>query len=438
MLRAPFVFLIFYLLALQLMPQLLKAQPLPDRRTLSGRVASTKNVPVAGAQISIRRSDRKANAVFWGASVLSNVAGEWSVPEAEDGEYLVTVSAPGYEVWTDTYILQEYAVPLRISLHKLVSLSFTLKNPDGQPLIRKRAAVFGIISRPEHFDSRKLESRSLGMTTLTTEAGECFLDNQSVGTYRAIYVAVRGVGYAKSAERFELTEGDTRHFDLQLQKAPASLRVKVVEDSPAARPIGNAQVILQNARALEPENDSLAQWLFRQNDIWTQDGSGTAQFNDLLPGHYEFRVMIPAGCRPNIVPIQSVDVSERVPREVSVRVSLCTDKQSSAEIDVRDEQEMPVANRDIFVYCRPLNELTNQPLLPNEWQQRGISGVLRRRGLTDERGHLTLYPITQGLWQITVSEADAKIPFLGSGTIKVTAGGGQITVVTALNPQIEE
>ncbi len=55
-----------------------------------------------------------------------------------------------------------------------------------------------------------------------------------------------------------------------------------------------------------------------------------------------------------------------------------------------------------------------------------------------QQGKITIYPFWSGLWRIDAYEADARIPFRGAGTVNVTPEGGQITITTFLNPEIDD
>ena len=61
------------------------AQPLPDRRTLLGRITGFRGVPLGGAFVSLRRTDDNQPATFWGTRILTDARGEFAIPDAEDG-----------------------------------------------------------------------------------------------------------------------------------------------------------------------------------------------------------------------------------------------------------------------------------------------------------------------------------------------------------------
>ncbi len=121
--------------------------------------------------------------------MLSNVAGEFSVPNAEDGDYIVTITAPGYEMWSAPYTLREYEPPLRITLKRKISLTFTLLNPDGEPVRGKRAAIFGYVTKAGQWQQGYQPGAPLGTTSFTTSTGQCVLTNGSEGVYHELYVA---------------------------------------------------------------------------------------------------------------------------------------------------------------------------------------------------------------------------------------------------------
>ncbi len=439
MFRAPLLFL--FLLALALRGN---AQPLPDRRELSGRVASTKSVPVGGAQIQIRRKETKASAVFWGVAVLSNVAGDWRVPDAEDGDYVITVTAPGYETWSAPYTLREYEPSLRITLQRKVSLTFTILDPNGQPVQGKTAAVFGYVTKAGIWQLGNQPGVALGTTSLTSSSGQCTLPNGSEGVYHELYVAVRGVGHMRWMGKVEILEGGTQHFDLQLQKATAALQVKIVEESPnpkeAGRSLGAAQIYPQSVQPLQISDKTLALWLFRQNDLTSTDGTGIVRLIGLLPGRYQIRVTTPFNC--NLAKfaevVQAIDVVPDEEKEVAFRIPPCSTNTPTLQVTIKDEHQVPLANREVRLFCQPISETTQMNLQFEEAAARRVPFSSMRRGTTDAAGKITLYPFWAGLWRISVYEVEARIPFHGAETVDVTPEGGQITIATALNPAIEE
>lgn len=447
MLGARWFFLCWLILALRV-----SAQPLPDRRELSGRVTSTKNVPVFGAQIQIKRKESTANAVFWGTTVLSDVAGEFRVPDAEDGDYIVSVYAPGYDAWSAPYTLKEYEPPLRVALQRKVSLTFTILNPEGQPVRGKSAAIFGFVTKPGTWQRTNQPGISLGTTPLTTSEGHCVLPHSNQGIYHELYVAVRGVGYARWQGKIEMLEGASHHFEIQLQKAGASLTLKVVSEAPATQKtglpvalptglaIGAAQIYLQTVQPLQESEKALAQWLFRQNELLSDDGTGTLQLRDLLPGRYQIRVTPPLNC--NLAKfaesVQSLDLGAEENKEIVFPVPACSAGTPPLPITLHDEQGMPLANRHVRFICQPLSEATGLNLSFQEASERHVPFSAVRRGTTDAQGKLTLYPFWVGTWRVSAYELGARLPFRGVGTVKVTPEGGQMTIATALTAELPE
>lgn len=421
----------------------LRAQPLPERRPLSGRVSSLKGVPVFGAEIQIKRKEANANAVFWGASVLSDVMGEFNVPDAEEGDYLITVFAPGYETWSEPYTLREYEPPIRVLLRRKVSLIFTLLSPDGEPVRGKSAAVFGYVTKAGQWQRNNQPGIPLGTTSLTTPRGECTLLNRSEGIYHELYVAVRGVGYARWTEKVELLEGGTHHFDLHLQKATAALRVTVHEESPDStakgRPLGAAQIHPQVVQPLQASDKALADWLFRQNDLVSRDGAGTVELTNLLPGHYEIRISTPLNCSLARFAefVRSVDIESDEEKEVAFRFPACSDNTPALQITLHDEQGRPLKQRNVRFFCVPLDETTGANLPFAEARERRLPFPSIRRGTTDEQGNLTIYPFWTGLWRISASESEARLPYQGTATVKVAPEGSQMIIYTTLKPEFE-
>jgi hypothetical protein len=418
------------------------AQPLPERRELNGRVISKQNLPLTSAQIQIRRTEQNANAVFWGATVLSNIAGEFSVPNAEDGDYMLTVTMPGYEIWNSPFTLNENAQPLRIVLRRKVSLTFTLLKPDGQPLPAQRASVFGLVTPAGQWQPGYQPGVPLGTTSLTTGDGTCTLSNRSEGVYHELYAAVRGVGYAKWIGKVEILEGETHHFDMELQKAPASLRLKAVEEpiDPAAntRPFGAVQMALQSVQTPQKNDAPLAQWLFTKNDLTTRDGTGSVELTDILPGRYQIRMQAPNGCDPkNSQPVsQTINVEPGQEKEVVFRLPQCQENLPSVQITIQDTKGTPLADREVRLMCSAVDEATGTVLPPAELIARGLPLIAVRRGLTDADGKLTLYPFWQGAWQITVFEENARITFYGVAKATVIADGAKITIPVALKSTV--
>ena len=424
------------------------AQPLPDRRNLSGRVASTTNVPIGGAQIQIKRQETNANAAFWGTTVLSDVAGEWSVPEAEDGDYIISATALGYESWSSPYRLKEYAPWLRISLRRNVSLTFTLRDAEGQPLRGKRATIFGYATNAGQWQRGNAPGTTLGGTTLTNAAGECVLPNISAGIYHGLYAAVRGVGHAKWQGKIEILEGASQHFDLQIEKASASLRVKVMEESnnekTPGRPLGGTRIYPQAAQPLQASDQTLALWLFRQNELISSDGTGIAALSDLVPGRYQIRANTSFYCdlaKPSEV-TQTIDLAAGDEKELIFRLPPCFNQTPSAvpslQVTLQDEQGMPLANRRVILYCQQIDEASELPLQAPPITAVRVPLSSERHGTTDAEGNLTLYPFWPGSWRISAYESGARLPFHGTEKVTMKAEENQVTIRTALNRDVED
>jgi hypothetical protein len=165
----------------------LQAQPLPDRRTLSGVVKGSDGQPVAQAVVTVRRQDDLNAVAFWGAQVATNAQGEFSVPDAEEGSYYITVEAPTFApVYNSSYILSPISTPVQVKLVRLVNLTLQVLKPDGLPLVKSKAFM-----RLRGGD----QSQRTPVSVTTDAAGLVQKGDMMPGAY-SLHVLAPGTGYA--------------------------------------------------------------------------------------------------------------------------------------------------------------------------------------------------------------------------------------------------
>ncbi|HEY0073254.1 MAG TPA: carboxypeptidase regulatory-like domain-containing protein [Abditibacteriaceae bacterium] len=419
------------------------AQPLPDRRELRGRVSMTQNKPILGAKIQISRKDTNGVAAFWGAAVNSDVSGEFCIHQVEDGDYIVLVTAPGYETWRDEYQLTPYSPPLRIVLQRQVSLIFTILDANGIPVKRRRASIMGFVAPPGEWKSSEAKATPLGDSYPGNLPGETYM-KRSEGIYYKFYVWVLGAGYGIWKGKVQVLEGGTAKFTVRLQKSITKLQVRVVETSAdktsQPRPLGATQISLLSIKTTDPEGETLARWLFKQQHPLSRDGSGTILFSDLLPGRYQFQISPPLKCHYRQLNSESgikaatktsVEIGDTA-KELLFRFPACPVATPSLEITLRDAQGHPLANRDFSFFCIPHDEITGAPLSTETMDAREIPYQAMRSARTDDNGRISLYPFWPAKWSVQIYEIYAFVRMYGLADVVVTEAGGKATMHLAL------
>jgi hypothetical protein len=115
---------------------LLPRAAVPERRTLQGLILGCEQITVGGAAVTVRRSNA-GSAAFWGAVVYTDARGRFTVPEAEEGTYLLYVQAAGFaRLQAVPYELSEAAQPFEATLRRLAS--FTSGGADNAPVVSSR------------------------------------------------------------------------------------------------------------------------------------------------------------------------------------------------------------------------------------------------------------------------------------------------------------
>ena len=201
--------------ALFLLPALalvrpLHAQPLPDRVPLIGVVSDVRGQPVAGALLSLRRSNANLSVAFWGATTESDDAGKFQFADAEEGDYSLTVQAPGYALLSSQDVKWRAGdAPVKVTLDRLLDFTLQLRAPNGSPV--KNAPVF-LRLRPTNVNGQQF------INTRSDDQGAVAVTGIKPDKY-ALYLRAPQ-GYALVFD-FDVVEPQTPTRTVELQKAGA-------------------------------------------------------------------------------------------------------------------------------------------------------------------------------------------------------------------------
>lgn len=435
------------------------AQPLPDRRALEGRAVRSDGKPVAGAAIAVQRTDfidtEGAVHSYHGSRIVTDERGEFSITQAELGQYYLVADAEGYASASQTVTLTESSKPVRITMLRLTPLTLIFYKPDGTRLAGAKV---------------KLYLRGPGCSVLpslnTDASGKALLQALAPGSYTLRAVAP-GVGAAAMLD-LSLREGDATPLNVRLQRGgtlQASARESVEGESTHTtgdgRGIGGA--LLTFARLAEGDDNgagaavkfsdeaTLYAALRDRATLIAHEGDGTVVLPDLLPGRYAVRFF--AGdyeaSAPRIVEIKPGEVTS-----VTLLLKLqrgsppgafpslpAPPKPVEAALTLTDAQQAPLADMEFWFQFRPAigADATNDPILPPPapGMPQELATVLpggpMRRGTTDAAGVLHVYPLRPGNWRVVFYEprdvfAEHRTASLGGGDLEVTADGGQATL----------
>lgn len=419
-----------------------QAQPLPERRPISGRITRGDGAGVAKATITIQREQQDGAFAFWGSQTVTDASGSFSFPEAEDGAYFVSVEADGYAPLQNKSLrVDENSAIFNARLERLATLALRLLGSNGAPL--KDARVVVRLSRPEAgIPPLRRKTNALGVLEVA---------GQMPGSY-ALEVAAPGAGFASLRDvpiQFSVTP---QPMDVSLQKG-GNLKITARDANEAGKYLGGATLSL--SATLEPSEDerragrlsarSLAnlQSLYASSSdgsgAVTREGDGTLELRDLPPGRYRAKLVLPA-----YAPSETREVEVKAGESSGVEFSLSAQvRSSSLKVRVLDKDNAPLANRDWTLQLRSLGPLpntsgapgTDAPGLPGGdiVMDAGGFGVLARRARSDDKGEFTLFPIRAGRWRVlafpTREDGDeGHTRFLAQRDAAVPEDGGELTL----------
>lgn len=390
------------------------AQPLPERRLISGRITRGDGAGVARATITLQREQQDGAFAFWGAQTVTDSSGVFSFPEAEDGAYFISVEAEGYAPLQNKPLrVDENSAIFNTRLERLATLSLRLLAPDGTPVKKSRAVVR--LSRPE--------TGSVPLKRETSETGVLQVRGQSPGSY-ALEVAVPGVGFASLRGVAIQFAAPPRTVDVPLQKG-GSLKITARDANEADKYLGGATLRLsatlapdeaeRKAGRLGTKSLANLQTLYAYSSdgsgAVTREGDGTLELRDLPPGRYRAKLGLPA-----YAPSEMREVEIKAGQGSTVEFLLSAQvRSSSLKVRVLDKNNAPIANRDWTLQLRPLGPLA--PGVPGGLggaggeappemfgaeaiPEPGGFGILARRAHSDEKGEFTLFPIRASRWSV--------------------------------------
>ncbi|MBV9470100.1 MAG: carboxypeptidase regulatory-like domain-containing protein, partial [Abitibacteriaceae bacterium] len=350
--------------------QPLQAQPLPDRRTLTGRITRNDGTPIGGASITLRRQDETATAQFWGAYAVSDARGQFTLPDIEEGAYYVDVDADGYAPdRSHDFTLDKSSPPLQIKLAQLVPLILRILKPDGTALanttvMMRVAGEDGAGTRLPRTNTN--ESGLVAFTLSNSEMPNCPLC-RVVPSHYAINVIAPGVGYAVVKDLNVQLEEHPKPIDIHLQVGGTihiTAREEAGNGNAPGKPIGGALVsMMQNveddaanrqAGVLKIPEDT-ARFYTLQRDpsgssLITRDGDGVVEFGDLPPGNYQVRVFSPILEAPEP---QNVQIKTGAVANVEFGFKPLPSAGTVA-VEVHDAKDQLVANTDFVMQLQPL------------------------------------------------------------------------------------
>lgn len=423
-----------------------QAQPLPERRPLSGRVVTSNNTPIKGATVTIRQQTDIAPATFWGARVATDANGEFSFPDAEEGAYYITIVSTGFApLQNKSYIVDATTPSLLITLERLATLPLHVLKPDNTALA---GAMLTVRMQADQLPS-------LPLLRVTTDAnGNTTLPGLLPGNY-LIQAVAEGVGVVtlRNVEVRYVVEPKT--LDVQL-KAGGTLRV-VARESQAdnePRPVGGATITFTTAASLDTEAakapnlpDDMMLYVMQSmqsmqavggSALVTRDGDGVLQVADVAPGTYTVRLFSPLH-KPVVAQTVEVKAGETATAEF---LAEATSPPAVLTILVRDIKDKPIADTEFFVQLRPgaggntfgPGAPPPAPEVPQAIRNLFGGGNFIRRGRTDKDGTLTLYPVQLGKWRVTliVPPTPEGNPGSSAKDVTVTAQGGTVTIPITL------
>lgn len=412
-----------------------RAQPLPERAPLLGKVTTTSGSPIGGATVAIKRQDNESivTAAFWGGKLLTGADGVFSFPEAEEGIYYLTVDAEGYENFSWTLEWRPQSPAFIAKMLKLTPQPLRLLKPDGQPAAGAKVFLHFRGQPPGHISFYSYEANAEGKVNVPPITPANYW----------VHAVVPGVGYAVLPHVI-VKENEPEQVDLKFQPGG---RIRAVAKTAEGRPLGGVALALSEVLpntvnelggATAQGNDG-AIYLQTQHrsTLVTQDGSGQMELQDVAPGRYQARLYIPGEVNPVA---QTIEVKSGETIEVSGVYNLQNQK-ASLEMTLQTPDEKPAANREFVANLQPLRNgqavpagQVGPPVPPDVAPTTSnlFQGILSRRFKTDGNGKATLFPLGVGSWQITILGVEQltteRKPKASTATTNLGEQGGAVTI----------
>ncbi len=407
------------------------AQPLPDRAPMTGVVANVRGEPIAGALLSLRRTNANLSVAFWGATAQSDDAGKFSFPDAEEGDYSLTVQTPGYALLPSREVKWRAGnAPLQITLDRLINFTLNLRAPDGSPVAN--APVY-LRLRPANINGQQF------VNARSNDKGEVEVVEVKPDKY-AMYLRAPQ-GYASLFD-FGVIEPETPPRTIQLQKAGA-LKLTLTDD--LGRKLGGASLSLSPATVEEsrrlsgsdmgPGDDfALLAASNDRNALTTRDGDGTVELEGLPPGVYAPRLSLP-GYRFDVLTPITIAAGETA--EFNLKVP--TRRARTLNLQLRTPDDKPYTAGEVSLRILPIaanGQLGGDPP-PNPDDTDDLpffpSGPGGRRALPDAQGQVALFPVKAGRYRIFASpkidDPSKNPPEATPVDVTITSTGGTATVI---------
>ena len=398
------------------------AQPLPDRRPLLGHVTGFKGSPLGGAVITIRRTNESPTA-YWGVRMLTNALGEFTVPNAEDGDYYISVTdTTGYaDVNNQAYTLSSTGGAFNLAMQKLSSLRVRVIQSDGTPLRNGQVTMRLRLSSADNTTRDNRAARA--MRQATDGNGDFVIPSLTPDTY-SVEVLATGQGWG-SLNGIGVTPNSDAPNEVRLQKGGA-IHVKITEPQAdgTKRPVGGAIVFVtqapsddaqtraQGVLAPAPDGDAMTLLTVRydRSGLVSREGDGMLDLTDLAPGRYQIRPFFPGYSTPS--DLKAVEVKSG--SEESIDVSLTPQPNTKfvpLTVVLKDAAGKPVPDTDWIVQMRFMpdgmaeGDVPPPPGAPGMGFGDGMPSNNVRRAHSDADGKIVLYPIKSGMWRMTVKSA---------------------------------
>ncbi len=406
-------------------------QPLPDRAPIIGVVSTVKGDPIAGALLSLRRSESRSNVAFWGATAQSDAAGNFRFPDAEEGDYGMTVEAPGYATLPYFEISKWRAgnAILRVTLDRLIDFTLNLRAPDGSPVVN--APVF-VRLRPADIDGQMM------INARSNDKGEVLVPGIKPGNY-SVYLRAP-MGFAQ-IENFAVVEPATAPRDVALQAGGA---LKMTVNDSLGRALGGASLSLMpssvagasEAQKMRDVTEDFALLAASNNRglLVSRDGDGTIALDGLPPGVYIPRLSLPGY---DFADSQPITIAPNAP--VELKVEAPSRRARTLNLQLRSPDGQPYTKGEVSLRVLPVaanGQLGGDPP-PNPDDADDLpffpSGPGGRRALPDDQGRVALFPVKAGHYRIFASpqiKEPGQIPPEATPVdVTITATGAMATVV---------
>ena len=422
------------------------AQPLPERRVLTGRVTDDAGNPLPRINITLQRENDLGAHAFWGTVAVTDAQGRYRIDNAEDGAYLISAEGDNFaNVQNQHLVINANSTQWNAQLQRLTTLRLLLKNAEGAVLPKTRVALR--LSKDTENNNSIAFARKTQRRAQTDAKGELEMPNIEPGTY-TLDIALPGEGFAKIEDYAVKYEAQPIAREVQLQHGGD---VKFIAREAGAegengRLLGGAILTLGEDLQISGEQraqgaivrqgamdlSNLYAWSSDGSRAVTSDGSGELELQDLAPGNYTARLILP-GYAPGEA--QSFEIKAGENQTLTFQLK-SRSKTKAVNFTLQSTNGAPVADRDWTLQLRFLQPLapsvkTGTPLpdtltiappaanlaLPleaappppgqldlggGEGAFANFSGALTRRVHSDESSQFTLYPLPPGRWMLTM------------------------------------